>query len=454
VKRWFLQRRIALAFGLTVFLLSLALVTVSGWTVRSTIQEEIDALAREEMEETEAYYADRQLTPEEFERISHEMRESHRDNPLAWIVWHTADGTPWGEFGDHELLPLAPPERRIGLAVLDSEHRWIAGTVTDELSAGVIVDGTFQVERGRRWILTVAGFGLLATVLAGLAGTILGRRVAGLLERVAKSARTDDGSAASARSWQADDAPEEIRAVVTAMQDTLRRVREETEHAQFLTSGLAHELRSPLQNLMGETQVTLLRERESAEYRRVLESQLEELGELSRLVDNLVTLCADGQGLPKKTRERFDLAAEARLRLVREFALAARRDVRLELELVGPLVVEGDRESLLLALRNVVTNAIEWSPRGSTVAVRALADERGLEIQVDDSGPGIPRERRAHLFQPFQPGAPANGRRVGFGTGLALTQSAIHSHGGRIEIGESPLGGARFSLWVPAPSAD
>ena len=185
MKRWFLQRRIALAFGLTVFLLSLALVTVSGWTVRSTIQEEIDALAREEMEETEAYYADRQLTPEEFERISHEMRESHRDNPLAWIVWHTADGTPWGEFGDHELLPLAPPERRIGLAVLDSEHRWIAGTVTDELSAGVIVDGTFQVERGRRWILTVAAFGLLATVLAGLAGTILGRRVAGLLERVA-----------------------------------------------------------------------------------------------------------------------------------------------------------------------------------------------------------------------------------------------------------------------------
>jgi len=454
VKRWFLQRRIALAFGLTVFLLSLALVAVSGWTVRSTIQEEIDALAREEMEETEAYFADRQLTPEEFGSITREMRESHRDNPLAWIVWRTSDGSSWGEFGERALLPLAPAGHPMGPHVLTEEHRWIAGTVSDELTVGILVDGTFQVERGRRWILTVAGFGLLATVLAGLAGTILGRRVAGLLERVAKSARTDDGSAASARSWQADDAPEEIRAVVTAMQDTLRRVREETEHAQFLTSGLAHELRSPLQNLMGETQVTLLREREPAEYRRVLESQLEELGELSRLVDNLVTLCADGQGLPKKTRERFDLAAEARLRLVREFALAARRDVRLDLELVGPLLVEGDRESLLLALRNVVTNAIEWSPRGSAVSVRAHADQSGLEIQVDDSGPGIPRERRPHLFQPFQPGAPANGRRVGFGTGLALTQSAIHSHGGRIEIGESPLGGARFSLWVPGPTAD
>jgi signal transduction histidine kinase len=244
-------------------------------------------------------------------------------------------------------------------------------------------------------------------------------------------------------------APEEIRAVITALQDTLRRIRAEDEQARLLASGLAHELRSPLQNLIGETQVALLREREASEYRQVLESHLEDLGDLSRVVDNLVSLASIDEARRRMVTERFDLVAEARLRMKREDKLAERRGVRMRFLAEGSCEVEGDRESLLLALRNLVTNAIEWTPRGGGVelSIRSLGD--GLEILVDDAGPGVPESERATLFQPFRRGRTAEGRRVGFGLGLALTQSAVAAQGGTIEVGDSPLGGARFRVRLP-----
>jgi signal transduction histidine kinase len=204
---------------------------------------------------------------------------------------------------------------------------------------------------------------------------------------------------------------------------------------------------------MGETQVALLRERDTDEYRQVLESHLEELGQLSRVVDNLVTLCAAGELQRRRGTERFDLGKEARLRLSREFQLASRSDVELVIETEGPLDCEGDREALLLALRNVVTNAIEWSPKGATVAVKLRGDGVRREIIVDDAGPGVPVAERERIFEPFHRGPAARGRRVGFGLGLALTRSAVEAHGGAIDVGRSPQGGARFRI-VLTHSAD
>jgi two-component system osmolarity sensor histidine kinase EnvZ len=72
-----------------------------------------------------------------------------------------------------------------------------------------------------------------------------------------------------------------------------------------------------------------------------------------------------------------------------------------------------------------------------------------LEIVVDDAGPGVPPEQRENIFRPFHRGPTAKGRRVGFGLGLALTHSAVRAQGGRIEVGDSPAGGARFRILLP-----
>lgn len=448
---WLLRNRITSAFGLTTLILSLALSLPFGWSVHGSIEAELDALAREELEETRVHFSERRPDPREFAEIAAELSDDHGDNPLAWRIWR-ADGTQWGEFGELALLRHAPAARPTAEAMSEPEHALRLATVPleDGFATAIVIDGSHQARRFTRFLWTALGFILLATGVATLAGRVLALRVSRLLERVAECARTESAP----EEWPSPgQAPEEIQAVVAALQDTLRRIRQESENARLLTSGTAHELRSPLQNLLGETQVTLLREREAAEYRGVLESHLEELSELSRMVDNLVTLSSLEEARRRPSLEHFDLAGEARLRLAREIQFARRRGVEFQLVAEGPLDVEGDRESLLLALRNVVTNAIEWSPSGKTVELRMQTSADGLEILVDDAGPGIPAAERESLFLPFQRSRAARGRRVGFGLGLALTRSAIEAQGGTIEIGDSPLGGARFRIRIPTRRA-
>jgi two-component system heavy metal sensor histidine kinase CusS len=449
-KPWRLGRRITLSFALAALVLSLALATFSGRILWISVHAEIEALAREELEETQALLRGRTFTPAEFHTLVSEMASDHEGVQLAWRLVDRS-GRILEEYGEPDLLAHLPRSWEDGEQTrsLGPGMRWLHGSLTEDLEVAVLVRGLVPMERFRKFAQAAAGIIVFSTGLAGLAGNLLGRRVGGLLERVARSAQVEDDRRV-ADPWEGTRAPEEIRTVLEALRENLRRTREEAEHTQLMTSGLAHELRSPLQNLMGESQVTLLRDRTPEEYKRVLESQLEELGELSRAVDNLVNLCADGEAHKRMTRERFDLAEELRLRLAREFQLARRRDVDMELVAEGPLMLDGDRESLLLALRNIVTNAIEWAPPGGNVVVQAQRTEDGTELLVDDDGPGVPPERRERLFEPFQRGGLARGRRVGFGIGLALTRVAVETHGGTIEIGDSPMGGARFRILLPA----
>lgn len=442
---WFLYRRITLAFAGTTLLLSLFLTIPFGWIVGKTVDEEMDALVREELDETRAYFIDRTPDLVEFRALTEEMSEEHEGSPLAWRIQRAKSGEVWGEFGDTALLVHVPAQLPSSILDVGDATRVGKTPLDGGLVAIVVLRAEPQRARLVRFLWAVAGFILLATAAASLAGRRLALRVSRLLGEVAASA----GAEGAVENWVPPSAPEEIRAVVHALQDTLRRIREEGENARLLISGLAHELRSPLQNLMGETQVALLRERDSVEYRQVLESQLEDLGELSRVVDNLVTLSSVDEALRRRTVEHFDLAEEARLRLSREGQLARRRGVTLEILADGPLPMDGDRESLLLALRNVVTNAIEWSPLKGTVSVRMGSKGEELEILVDDAGPGVPPELRENIFRPFHRGPAAQGRRVGFGLGMALTHSAVRAQGGTIEVGDSPLGGARFRIVLP-----
>ena len=446
---WYLRKRITVAFGVTTLLLSLAISLPFGWIVHSTIQAEVGALAREELEETRAYFHDHTLSAGEFSEAAEHMVHDHPQNRLAWRIWDDASGEHWAEFGPAELLAYTPRTRPAtsGVEAPDKHIRVTSGALERGLTATVVLDASYQTERFGRFLVEAAGAVLLATCVATLAGHLVGLRVSRLLAEVAECARTEE----AVEHWPSPGtAPQEIQDVVRALQDTLKRIREETENAQLLTSGMAHELRSPLQNLMGETQVALLRERAPGEYRRVLESHLEDLAQVSRVVDNLVTLSSLEEARRRRSLENFDLAEEARLRLSREQQLARRRNVALELVSEGELRVEGDRESLLLALRNLVTNAIQWSPPGERVEVHMTAREEGLEVTVDDAGPGVPKPERERIFQPFYRGPASNGRRVGFGLGLALTHSAVRAQGGQIEVGDSPLGGARFRILLPA----
>lgn len=247
--------------------------------------------------------------------------------------------------------------------------------------------------------------------------------------------------------------PVEIADVVEALRESLTCIREESDRSRLLAAGLAHELRSPLQNLRMEAEVSLLRERSTAEYVRAMQQQLHELEELIRAVDNLVNLCAPPEARRARQAESFDLAAEVRLRLQPELARALRTGLCLEFRLPETLLFRGDRETLVLALRNLVSNALDWSPAGGRVELTVRSEGLHWLFEVTDQGPGVPLADRERIFKPFERGAPRPNKRVGYGLGLTLVRTVAEAHLGKIEVDSSPGGGALFRLDLPAPTS-
>jgi len=455
VKRgsWSLASRLTKLFAFTTSALVLVITLVSAWFVFRTSDQALEGLLRAQLEAMEHLYAtgkDAAFLQDQAKKL----QQLHVENPMAWRIWRPDGHEVWTTIDETALFQgaeLSPDpalwgiEQRFAGDLLGMVRRGQA----DHLF-GCLVDGTYQLNQLRRY--TALGLVLVLATISIIfwVGHLQVGRVARTMRKVAASARQLD-AVAEPLHFDSRDAPEEIRELVSALQEMRNNVQAETERNRVFTASMAHELRSPIQNLMGETEVALMTPREGAEYRRVLVSHLQELRDLADAVDNLVTICSlrkrDANLL--QTRESFDLAPEARLRLAREKGYASARGVQLNIECHGDTRLYGDREGLLRAMRNLTANAIEWSAAGSQVDVSVAGENGRVVVTVDDAGPGVPEELKEKIFDAFFRGPQAKGRRIGYGLGLAIVRSAVDSQGGRVEVGRSPKGGARFCLLLP-----
>lgn len=452
-RRWSLSRRMTLWFVAITTSLVLVICSLSAWYLQQSTERELRALLHEEMDELEALLEGSAATEATLESITARLALQHPENPLGWRFWQAGSGDPWDEFGRVELLEHAPhsPDGLGSVLDLGSGVRWLAAPMGAELVAGLALDGRAQLAILRRYGLLALTLAAVSAVAASGAGALYARRVSLVLRHVADSARAIPRESEEFQPPPRQ-APEEIREVVEALDAMLGNIRKAERNSRLIVAGLAHELRSPIQNLIGETEVTLLNERDAAEYRRVLESRLDELRDLGRVIDNLVLLCAPRETTSSPKLETFDLGREADLRLIREQARASRDGVILDVETRGDLRLRGDREGVLLALGNLVSNAVKWTPAGGSVAVALDGTGDSVSIVVDDQGPGVPPPERDRIFEAFYVGPSSNGRRAGYGLGLALARSAVEAHGGRIEVGDAPGGGARFRVVLPRRS--
>jgi signal transduction histidine kinase len=134
----------------------------------------------------------------------------------------------------------------------------------------------------------------------------------------------------------------------------------------------------------------------------------------------------------------------------REQAGSALRELQLTTPLEGPRI-RADRAALVLAIRNLLDNAVKYSPASSPVTVSVARDSRGVSIAVEDQGPGISREEQRAVFRKFVRGTAAKALNVqGTGIGLTMAQRVARAHGGRIELMSTPGGGSRFTILLPA----
>ena len=243
--------------------------------------------------------------------------------------------------------------------------------------------------------------------------------------------------------------PPELQSLATAFDRMLERLEESFNRLQQFSSDLAHELRTPLNNLMGEMEVTLTKQRNHEEYQQVLESSLEEVSGLARMIDNLLFLAR-----AERSERRADarvLDATDEIRAVADFfeAFAEQKGVIIRVE--GEGTVFADAMLLRRVLTNLVSNSIEATPPGGSITIAAQPTAGGGgEIRVVDSGRGVDAEHLPRLFDRFYRVDPARAdHREGTGLGLAIVRSIMELHGGEVKIDSDPSYGTTVALDFP-----
>jgi two-component system, OmpR family, heavy metal sensor histidine kinase CusS len=244
--------------------------------------------------------------------------------------------------------------------------------------------------------------------------------------------------------------PAEVAELAATFNDMVGRLDESFQRLSRFSADIAHELRTPINNLRGEADVALRRERTPAEYRDVLASSLEEYAKLAHLIDSLLFLARAEDPKTVIRRERVDLGAE--LASIGEFygAAAEEAGVTLRVRVDTKLSASVDRALFQRAVGNLVQNAIAYTGSGRTVVVTAAREAEGVQVDVRDTGPGIPPEHLKNLFDRFYRVDAARSKSSGgFGLGLAIAKSIATLHGGSLEIASKLGEGTCATLVLP-----
>lgn len=252
------------------------------------------------------------------------------------------------------------------------------------------------------------------------------------------------------------------------LETTLRELGAAYERAKELEelktrffANVSHELRTPLALILGPAESLLASEASAPAARRELEIILRNARTLTKQVNDLLEVSRLEAGKTTLDRAPVDVTALVE-RVASHFeALAASHGVAFAVELGPPLVYEVDGEKIERVLFNLLSNAFKFTPASGKVRVRLLRGEMdttpaeaGFRVEIADSGPGVPPDERERVFARFARGAGEAARRAGgTGLGLAIVKDFVELHGGRVELGTAPEGGALFAIRVPARAA-
>jgi heavy metal sensor kinase len=336
-----------------------------------------------------------------------------------------------------------------------SEGRSYRLTATTLISS----ERTFQIavaqdEKSiRQSLMTLALMFLIGFPCALLLATVGGYFLAGRLLRpvgaMASKAQEITAERLSER-LPVDTPDDEFGRLAMVFNATLARLENSFEQLRRFTADASHELRTPLTAIRSVGEVALQEPFDPAGCRDVIGSMLEEADRLARLVENLLVLTRADSGRANPARTPLDLAA-----LVKDVAdylgvLAEEKKQTLSVEIVDSLIVEADRETLRLALINILDNAIKYTPAEGHIRIVVKRRNHEAVVEVGDDGPGIPLEHREKIFERFYRIEKARSSETGgAGLGLAIARWAVEINGGRIELESEEGRGSIFRVVLP-----
>lgn len=290
---------------------------------------------------------------------------------------------------------------------------------------------------------------LVVAVALGVFGALgLAQVFLAPLHRLTSEAHALDATPAGAK-LETSGLDPDLRRLAEAFNGVLARLSTALEAQRAFTARASHALRTPLAAVLSQAEVALRREREAPAYREALDGIASSARESARLVEGLLAV-SRADAAPAMDRAPLSLA-EVLAEVQRLFeARAQAKSLTLSVRADDGVTVVVSRSRLRELLDALVDNALVYTPSGGTVRVEALARDGGVDLEVRDSGPGIPPAEREQVFERFFRGsAGQQGGHPGSGLGLAVVRAVAASEGATVSVDEAPEGGARLRVRFP-----
>jgi len=279
-------------------------------------------------------------------------------------------------------------------------------------------------------------------------GWFLARKIFNPLTNIIRTAKSISAESLERR-LETTGAGDELDELCETLNEMIARLERAFKQIFEFTAEVSHELRTPLTVMKGEMEVALQFGKDSEDYKRALESCLEEIDRLVRISSDLLLIArADGR---KGGRTFIKVDMTELLKRIYEDTrlLAESKGIELQLGRLDHAYVWGDRESLRRLFMNLVDNAIKYTNRGGKVNITAERNARVIRISVSDTGVGIPPEDIPRIFERFYVGDKRRSGKQSIGLGLSICQAIAKMHGGEITVQSVVNRGSRFTVTLP-----
>jgi signal transduction histidine kinase len=306
-----------------------------------------------------------------------------------------------------------------------------------------------QAEEYRKKIAAQVSFGVFADVVIAVA--LLAwflRDISQRLSLLVNNARLIPSGQPLAQHVAGND---ELAYLDGVLHDVSAALRTAAAHRKSLMEMVAHDLRSPLMSAKLALDTFAIRGTADTEEARVsrIASVRQNLSRLISLVEDLLAVDKLEAGKLELHRELFDATKVVNEAFASMESLAQNKQLTLNNAVSSAVVIEVDKSRILQVLHNLISNAIKYSPNGTTISVTSEVRPQEVEFAVCDQGPGVPADKQAGLFSKFYQVSQADSVR-GFGLGLAISKLIVEAHGGQIGIDSNYTSGSRFWFTIPS----
>ena len=367
------------------------------------------------------------------------VRNSEFADPLPAVSVVPADRAP--EFSDVRDWHTPTPRRAVAARGV------IGGSGGEQVIIVVAQDASERAALLREYGADLILAAIVGSLIATFLGFVTVRNGLRPIGTVAKKANEITSRRLDTR-LRVEEAPAELYELTSAFNAMLERLEDGMKRLSRFAADLAHDLRTPVNALMVNTQVALSRHRTVDEYRALLESNIEDFERLSRLIESTLFLARADNEQVAVTKAPIDVRLT--LDKVTDYFSGVAEEAGVLFSVTGDGTVVGDEVLVERAVSNLISNAIRHTAPKETVRIAVTDTANAIAIAVENPGPGIPDDQLERVFDRYFRGDASRSQASGSaGLGLAIVRAIMALHGGSATVASQATGITRFTLTFP-----